>query len=94
MGRDPSFVDTLQLVTYKKLREWLSPCLDSVEVLDWGQMLWIERMKSLSFSEWAMLGKLKRVLKIVNACGLTSLIISLGKFFHWETPFLLVIRKK
>ncbi|NLG17169.1 MAG: hypothetical protein GX556_07560 [Fibrobacter sp.] len=51
-------------------------------------------MKSLSFSEWAMLGKLKRVLKIVNYCGLTSLIISLGKLFHWETPFLLVIRKK
>ena len=94
MGRDPSFVDTLQLVTYKKIREWLSPCLDSVEVLDWGQSLWVERMKSLSFSEWAMLGKLKRVLKIVNYCGLTSLIISLGKVFHWETPFLLVISEK
>ena len=94
LGRDTSFVDTLQLVTYTKLRRWLVPCMDSIEILDWGQNLWVERLKTLSFSEWAQLGKLKRLLKVVHRLKMIDFLIFLGKIFHWETPFLLVIRKK
>jgi SAM-dependent methyltransferase len=94
LGRDPSFVDTLQLITYKKLKTVLEKYDNKIEIIDWGRNLWETRLKSLSFSEWGQLSRLKRILAPIKALGLIRIIIWLGKIFHWETPFVLVIRKK
>jgi hypothetical protein len=94
IGRDSSFIDTLQLITWKKLQGWLKPYYNTVEVIDWGQKLWIDRLRYLNFSEWAHLGFLKSVLQPLHALKLTEPIILLGRLFHWETPFFLIMRKK
>jgi SAM-dependent methyltransferase len=93
-GRDALFVDTLNFITFRKLRKLLRPIEEKIEVLDFGQRLWIERLRTLSFSEWAELGKLKKLLRPVHYLKLTEPVILLGKLLHWETPFVLVARKK
>jgi SAM-dependent methyltransferase len=93
-GRDASFIDTLNFITYRKLRRFLKPVEKEIEVLDYGQSIWFERLRTLSFSEWAELGKLKKLLRPIHSLKLTELIILLGRLFHWETPFVLVARKR
>jgi SAM-dependent methyltransferase len=94
LGRDASFIDTLNFITYRKLRQWLKPIENEINVLEWGQSLWTERLRTLSFSEWAELGKLKKAVRLLHFLKLTELIVIMGKLFHWETPFFLVMRKK
>jgi SAM-dependent methyltransferase len=89
-GRDASFIDTLNFITYRKLRRLLRPIEGKIEVLNYGQSIWIERLRTLSFSEWAELGKLKKLLRPIHSLKLTELIILLGRLLHWETPFVLV----
>ena len=36
LGRDETFIDTLQLVTRSKLERWIAPHRDRIEVLGWG----------------------------------------------------------
>jgi SAM-dependent methyltransferase len=94
LGRDPSFISTLQLVTMGKLRKWLRPLGNSIELKDMGQNLWEKRIRTLDIAEWSFLSKIKSVVRVINACGLTGLLILLGRRLHWETPFVLVIEKK
>jgi len=56
--------------------------------------VWEKRMRTLNFSEWAELGRLKRALGIVGRLGILPLIIYIGKLLHWQTPIILVFRKK
>jgi ubiquinone/menaquinone biosynthesis C-methylase UbiE len=94
LGRDPSFIDTLQLVTMGKLRQWLKPLGDHIEVKDVGQDLWEKRVRTLDIAEWSFMAKIKRVVRIINRLRLTDLVIMLGRALHWETPFVLVVVKK
>lgn len=93
LGRDPTFVDTLQFVTFRKLGQWLKPLSERVKILDWGQQIWVERLRSLEFSEWAHLRSLKRIVKLAGFLRLVGPIIALGIRLHWETPFVLVAQK-
>lgn len=94
IGRDPAFVDTLQFVTYGKLRKWMSSFASGIELVTTGQEIWEERVRTMQFSEWAELAKLKSIIKWIHALGLLSLVIWFGKKLHWETPFILVFRKR
>ena len=94
IGRDPAFVDTLQFVTYGKLKKWMSPFASEIEVITTGQEIWEERVRTLQFSEWAELAKLKSIIKLIHALRLLNLVVWLGKKLHWETPFVLVFRKR
>ena len=94
IGRDPDFVDTLQFVTYGKLKKWMSSFSSEIEMVTTGQEIWEERVRTLQFSEWAELGKLKSIIKWIHALRLLNLVVWLGKKFHWETPFVLVFRKR
>jgi SAM-dependent methyltransferase len=92
-GRDPAFLDTLQFITYPKLRKILGKQGDHVRALGWGQDLWEERVLSLGFSEWSTLGKLKSILRFVHRVGLARTIVGVGKLLHWETPIILTVQK-
>jgi SAM-dependent methyltransferase len=93
-GRDPQFIDTLQLVTRGKLERWLAPHREAVDVLDWGVALWEARVRGLDFSEYAALGGLKNILRILHAMKVVPLLIAIGKLLHWETPLVLTLRKR
>jgi SAM-dependent methyltransferase len=94
LGRDPSFVDTLQLVTIGKLRQWLKPLGNRIQVKDIGQDLWEKRVRTLDIAEWSFMAKIKGVVRIINRFRLTDPVIMLGRALHWETPFVLVVVKK
>ncbi len=93
-GRDAQFIDTLQLVSRGRLERWITPHAQRIEVLDWGVALWEERVRSLNFSEYSALSRLKGILRIMHAMGAIPLLIWLGKVFHWETPLVLTFRKR
>ena len=93
LGRDPRYVNTLQFITYGKLLDWLRPFQQRVRVLSTGRDIWEHRVRTLQFSEWASLGKLKRIVRLIHTFGLIDLVIYLGKNLHWETPIILVMKK-
>jgi len=93
LGRDPGFVDTLQFVTYRKLRRWLARFGDHIRVLTYGQELWEYRLRTLTFSEWAALDHVKRIVRVIHRMRMVDSVVWLGKKLHWETPFVLVIEK-
>jgi SAM-dependent methyltransferase len=92
--KDPSFLDTLQLINRGWVRRMLAPLRGEIEVLGWGQELFVRRLRTLEFSEYAALGRLKRLLRVVRRLGLLRLGIFLGKLFHWETPLVITARKR
>jgi SAM-dependent methyltransferase len=94
LGRDPQFIDTLQLVTRGKLERWLAPHLDRIEVRGWGVETWEERVRGLGFSEYSALGRLKDLLRVLHRLRVVPALLSLGKALHWETPLILTFRKK
>jgi len=93
-GRDPAFVDTLQFVTYGKLKKWISSFASGIELITTGQEIWEERLRTMQFSEWAELAKLKSIIKWIHRLRLLSLVLWCGRRLHWETPFILVFRKR
>jgi len=94
LGRDPGFVDTLQFIKYRQLKQILAPLKDQIEIISWGVDVWEKRFKSINFSEWASLGILKRWVQYIHQLKLTNVAFNIGKVLHWETPFILTIRKK
>jgi hypothetical protein len=81
-------------VTRQKLERWLAPHRSGIEILDWGVEIWEQRVRSLSFSEYSALGRLKAILRLLHALGIIPLLIAIGKRLHWETPLILSFRKK
>jgi SAM-dependent methyltransferase len=92
-GRDPHFLDTLQFINRPGLEKCLATLGNRVEILGWGVETWEKRVRTLAFSEWASLGKLKRILRWIHKLGVVHPIIWLGKKLHWETPLILTLRK-
>jgi SAM-dependent methyltransferase len=93
LGRDPQFIDTLQLVTRGKLERWVAPHRDRIEILGWGVDTWEERVRGLGFSEYSALGRLKAMLKVLHKVKVIPALIGVGKALHWETPLILTFRK-
>lgn len=92
-GRDPRFIDTLQLVTRGKLERWLAPHSGRVDIVDWGVGTWQKRVENLGFAEYSALGKLKDLMRILHRLRVIPLVVWLGKRLHWETPLILIFRK-
>lgn len=94
LGRSPNFLNHLQLIDYRRLMKYLAPLSDQVEMLDLGQATWEERLRTAAFSDWAQLSKLKGWVRLLQRLHLVDMVIWLGRHLHWETPFILVLRKK
>lgn len=93
LDRDPNFVDTLQFITRKQLEKILLHHKDEIEIISWGVGIWEKRLRAVDFSEWASLGKLKKWVRLVHRFKLVDAVIRIGKRLHWETPFVLTLRK-
>lgn len=89
LGQDLSMLEELQLVNYLSVSALLRSHPE-LTVVDWGQDVWEQRVRTLAFSEWAYLGRLKRMVRLVHALGLTGALVWLGRRLHLETPIILV----
>lgn len=94
-GRDPKYIDGLQLVNVRFTRRIVKPLLDQMDIISFGDDLWEERMRTLKFGEWGQTSKLKKVLALVhNFPFIINLGIYLGKLMNLYYPIILVLRKK
>ncbi|MEW6102531.1 MAG: class I SAM-dependent methyltransferase [bacterium] len=91
-GRNYSLIERLNFINLG----WLKRCFkqfNNIEVLGWGIDLFEERMKSLEFSEWADLGKIKKWLKFLKKLGMLEGIRIISKWFGFYNPIILTIKK-
>ncbi len=93
-GRDPDFLDTLQFIHYGWLARIVRRHRTAVEVLGYGADLWEQRVRTLEFAEYHTLHKVKSILRVIHRLGLVTLLVKLGRVLHWETPLVLVLRKR
>lgn len=92
-GRDPTYIDTLQLTNYFITRRWLKSHRD-VKVLSYGKEIFRERMLGNRIKGWAGLGRVARWLDTARAWHLvrpiTWLLVRAGSF----DPIVLSAMKK
>jgi SAM-dependent methyltransferase len=91
-GRDPAFIDTLQLLTEKDARRWAS--WPEIEVLGFGQDVFMDRMQSGAFSSWAGLGMVKAWVNMARRAGLARVCAKALVAFRAYTPIILSFRKR
>jgi SAM-dependent methyltransferase len=92
-GRNPSFIDTLQLLNVKQVTGIMSKHQSRVKLISLGKETWKERLITLDFTEWAALGKLKRILHFIHTLRLHHAVAYLGSLLNWQTPIILVFQK-
>ncbi|MBZ6076255.1 class I SAM-dependent methyltransferase [Microvirga puerhi] len=93
-GRDPDYIDTLNLLSKGRIEKLLRPFKEEIEVLDWGSSVFEHRLRSLDFSGWAALRTAKKIAGLVHKLQLVKPAIVMSRVFHWETPLVLAVRKK
>lgn len=89
LGRDLAMLEDLQFLTHGSVARMLQRHRD-VRVVTWGVDLWERRLRSMAFSEWAYLGRLKRAVAWLHRLRLVGLMVALGRALHFETPIVLV----
>jgi SAM-dependent methyltransferase len=94
LGKKPAFLDTLQLINRGWMTRMLAPFRDQIDILGWGQELFEKRITTLNFTEYAALGRLKQKLQWIKRLGLLRALATIGKLLHWETPLVVIVRKK
>jgi ubiquinone/menaquinone biosynthesis C-methylase UbiE len=92
-GRDPRFMKSLKLMTYWKVRRWVSDIPD-VTVITFGSKIFKKRMRELDIKEWAGLGRLKKWVELARKLRLIWLIaFVLGAAGSFE-PIILTIKRR
>lgn len=92
-GRDPSYIDTLNLIDRSWLERWAARHAGRLEVDGWGWDMFERRLRTLEFGEWAALSLAKRIASWVHRLGALEPAIWLARRLHWETPIVLSARK-
>jgi SAM-dependent methyltransferase len=93
LGRDPSFLDSLHLITLKNIKDMVAEFDTQLEVLDWGWDTWEYRLASLDFSGWAALHHLKKLLSVLQGLKVLSAVRYFGRQLDWLTPVILLAKK-
>jgi hypothetical protein len=93
-GRDPAFVDTLQLITQRQLRQIMHGLSDTAEVLDWGEGLFHDRLVHGQFSSWAAVGRVKRVVDLLRRLGVAHAASFILRHADAITPIVLTFRRR
>lgn len=91
LGRDPDFIDTLQLVTPRKLRRIIEDL--PLQVKSWGVEVWEYRLETLNFSEWSELKHLKTMVHWARRVHIVKLVRVIGRRLDFFTPILLTAQR-
>lgn len=90
--RDPKFIDTLQLINYRQIKNILSK-YQEIEIISWGVDVWEKRLMTMNFSEWAQLGKVKKLVKLAHSLKMISFVRLVSRIFKFYTPIILTVKK-
>lgn len=94
LGRDPSYIDTLNLINHHHMKNWMREHAGEMEIIDWGWSLFEKRVLSQGTPNWAALALLGRLVSLLHRLRLVSCSLIVAKWLHWETPVVLVARKR
>ena len=94
MGKNPQYIDTLQLITPFFLKKILLKYKDEVEILGFGKDVFKKRLTTGNYSDWASLGKLRWIVKLVQQSKIADLIAYFLNLFGMYTPIVLTLKKK
>jgi SAM-dependent methyltransferase len=92
-GKNPDFVDTLQLINLRQVRKWASARHD-VDVITYGAEIFRQRMLGLQIKDWAGLGKLRRWMEIAQKLKLLRLATNFLLAFGAIEPIILTLKKR
>lgn len=90
-GRQPDFVDTLQLLTPAQLRRIVKDL--PLQIKSWGVEVWERRLETLDFSEWSELRRLKKMVRWARRLRMIKLIRVMGRELDLFTPIILMAQK-
>jgi len=90
LGRDLSMLEELQLLTQGHVASLLRARAADFRIVDWGTTLWERRVRTLDFSEWAYLGRVKAAVRLIHKFHLVGPAIAVGRALRLETPIVLV----
>ncbi|MDY0884060.1 class I SAM-dependent methyltransferase [Dongia soli] len=94
LGRDPAYVDTLNLIDHAQMKTWTDRFGRDIEILDWGWSTFEKRVRDQATPKWGALALAGRVVGLLHKMKLVSLGLAVAKRLHWETPVILVARKR
>lgn len=92
-GKDPNFVDTLQLINYFSLRS-MSHKHPELKPITFGQELFAKRMKKASVGSWAGLGKLQGWINVMKKLHFISVATKIAIWCKAFTPLVFIARKE
>lgn len=93
VGKNPAYIDTLQLINPQSLRNNLSEVKNKVEVLSWGKDVFKKRLTTGNYTDWASLQKVRPIISLVQNLKISSLIANILNQFEMYTPIVLTLKK-
>lgn len=93
LGRNPSYVDTLQLISPGYLKKILKDLDADVEILGWGKEIFKKRLTTGNYSDWASLKRIRLLVEIAQKLKLSSIVALILNFFNMQTPIVITLRK-
>ena len=91
LGRDPRYIDELQMVTPGQLRRIVRRL--PLDVRSWGLEVWEYRLETLDFTEWSESRHLKTMVRWARRLYLVELVRVIGRRLDFFTPIILTARK-
>ena len=93
MGKNPNYVDTLQLISPFYLKGILRKFKNEIKILGWGKDIFRNRMQTGNYTDWASLQKIRPLIEIVQKLKISSLVANVLNQFEMYTPIVLTLRK-
>ena len=94
IGRNPAYVNTLQLINPFYLKKILVSYREQIEILDWGKGVFKKRLGTGNYSDWASLKKIRPIIQFVQKLKISTLAANVLNMFEMYTPIVLTLRKK
>ena len=91
-GRDPRALAGITFVTPRRVARVLRE-IPGIRVLDWGIDVFLQRMRTLEFTEWGDLGRIKAWLRPLRRLGLLRLAARICAACGWYNPIILTAEK-
>ena len=93
IGRNPVYIDTLQLISPFYLKKILNSFENKIEILSWGKDIFKNRLATGNYSDWASLKRIRPIVSFIQKLKVASLIANIVNAFEMYTPIILTIKK-
>ena len=94
IGKNPTYIDTLQLINPFYLKNILKDMKEKIEIISWGKEVFQNRLATGNYSDWASLQKIRPIVQLIQNLKISSVLASVLNMFEMYTPIVLTVRKR